>query len=51
LDHGLTPLASFFIGLFAEFFTPTKAVTVVGLASLALSLYFILAFRRIRLLP
>jgi MFS family permease len=51
LDHGLTPLASFFIGLFAEFFTPTRAVTVVGLASLALSLYFLLAFRRVRRLP
>ena len=51
LDHGLTPLASFFIGLFAELFTPTRAVTAVGLASLVLSLYFLLAFRRVRQLP
>lgn len=51
LDHGLTPLASFFIGLFAQFFTPTRAVTAVGLASLALSIYFLLAFHRVRRLP
>jgi MFS family permease len=47
-DHGFTPLASFIIGLFAEFYTAPGAVTVVGMASLALSLYFLLAFRRIR---
>lgn len=51
LDHGLTPLASFFIGLLAEFFTPTRAVTAVGIVSLALSLYFLLAFPRVRQLP
>jgi MFS family permease len=47
-DHGFTPLASFIIGLFAEFYTAPGAVTVVGIASLALSLYFLLAFRQIR---
>jgi Na+/melibiose symporter-like transporter len=47
-DHGFTPLASFIIGLFAEFYTAPGAVTVVGMVSLALSLYFLLAFRRIR---
>jgi MFS family permease len=47
-DHGFTPLASFVIGLFAEFYTAPGAVTVVGIASLTLSLYFLLAFRQIR---
>jgi hypothetical protein len=51
LDHGLTPLASFFIDLFAQLFTPARAVTVVGLASLVLSIYFLLAFSRVRRLP
>jgi MFS family permease len=47
-DHGFTPLASFIIGLFAEFYTAPVAITVVGMVSLALSIYFLLAFRRIR---
>jgi len=47
-DHGFTPLASFGIGLFAEFYTPTGAVTVVGMIGLALSIYFLLAFHRVR---
>jgi MFS family permease len=47
-DHGFTPLASFIIGLFAEFYTAPGAVTVVGIASLVLSVYFLLTFRRIR---
>ena len=48
LDHGLTPLASFIIGAFAEFYSPTLAVTTVGVFALALSIYFLLAFSRIR---
>ena len=47
-DHGFTPLASFVIGLFAEFYTPSSAVVVVGTISLAVSLYFLVAFGRIR---
>ena len=47
-DHAFTPLASFIIGVFAEFYSPTNAVTVVGMVSLALSFYFFLAFRGIR---
>ena len=47
-DHGFTPLASFAIGAFAEFHNPGGAVTVVGVVSLALSLYFLAAFRGIR---
>lgn len=48
LDHGLTPLASFIIGVFAEFYSPTGAVTVVGLVALGVSIFFLAAFRRIR---
>ncbi len=48
LDNGFTPLASFAIGTFAEFYNPGRAITVVGVVSLALSLYFLAAFRRIR---
>lgn len=48
LDHGFTPLASLAVGLFAQFYNPTGAVTVIGLVSLGLSIYFLLAFRRIR---
>jgi hypothetical protein len=48
LDHGLTPLAGFFIALLADEFTPRWAVTGVGLASLVLSVYFVASFRRIR---
>lgn len=48
LDHGLTPLAGFIIGVLADQFTPRWAVTGVGLASLVLSVYFLTNFRRIR---
>ena len=48
LDHGLTPLASFIIGAFAEFYSPAAAVTAVGVLALGLSIYFLLAFSRIR---
>ena len=48
LDHGLTPLASFIIGALAEFYSPTLAVTAVGVLSFGLSIYFLLAFARIR---
>ena len=48
LDHGLTPLASFIIGVFAEFYTPTGAVTVAGLMALGVSIFFLVTFRRIR---
>ena len=47
-DHGFTPLASFLIGLFADFYSPTGAVTVVGMIGLVLSIYFLLAFHRVR---
>ncbi len=47
-DHGFTPLASFIIGAFAQLFTATGAVTVVGIMGLVLSIYFLLAFYRIR---
>jgi sugar phosphate permease len=47
-DHGFTPLASFVIGLFAQFYSPSGAVTVVGMVALALAIYFLLAFRRVR---
>ncbi len=48
LDHGLTPLASFIIGAFAEFYSPTAAVTAVGALALVISIYFLLAFTQIR---
>jgi MFS family permease len=48
LDHGLTPLASFIIGAFAEFYTPTGAVTVVGIVALVVSIYFLVFFPIIR---
>jgi hypothetical protein len=47
-DHGFTPLASFIIGVFAEIYTAPGAVTAVGAASLALSVWFLIAFHRIR---
>ena len=47
-DHGFTPLASFIIGVFAELYTATGAVTVVGALSLGLSIYFLVGFRRVR---
>ena len=47
-DHGFSPLASFVIGLFAQLYTASGAVTVVGMISLALSFYFFLAFHRVR---
>ncbi len=48
LDHGLTPLASFIIGAVAEFYSPTVAVTSVGVLALGLSIYFLMAFSQIR---
>ena len=47
-DHGFSPLASFAIGSFASVYSPSGAVTVVGIMSLALSIYFLFAFLRIR---
>jgi MFS family permease len=48
LDNGLTPLAGFIVGLLADQFTPRWAVMGVGLAGLALSVYFLVTFRRVR---
>ena len=47
-DHGFVPLASLLIGIFAEFYSAPLAVTVVGMLGFGLSLYFLIAFRRIR---
>ena len=48
LDNGLTPLASMALGLMAEFWEVNLVVLVVGIISLALSIYAFVAFSDMR---
>lgn len=48
LDHGLTPLASMTLGLMAEFWPASFVVVLVGVISLALTIYAFIAFADIR---
>ena len=48
LDHGITPLASMTLGLVAEFWPANFVVALVGLISLALTLYTFIVFANVR---
>ncbi len=48
LDHGITPLASMTLGLIAEFWPANFVVLMVGVLSLALTIYAFLAFSDLR---
>ena len=48
LDNGLTPLASMTLGLLAEFWAVNLVVLVVGIVSLALTIYAFVAFSDVR---
>ena len=48
LDNGLTPLASMTLGLLAEFWEVNLVVLVVGIVSLALTIYALAAFSDVR---
>ena len=48
LDHGLTPLASMTLGLIAEFWPANFVVVLVGVVSLALTIYAFIAYSDMR---
>ena len=48
LDHGLTPLASMTLGLIAEFWPANFVVALVGMISLALTIYAFIAYSDMR---
>ena len=48
LDHGITPLASMTLGLIAEFYPANLVVLMVGILSLALTIYAFVAFSDVR---
>ncbi len=48
LDHGLTPLASMTLGLIAEFWPANFVVALVGVISLALTIYAFIAYSDMR---
>ena len=48
LDNGLTPLASMTLGLIAEFWPVNLVVLIVGIVSLAMTIYAFIAFSDVR---
>ena len=48
LDHGITPLASMTLGLIAEFWPANFVVVLVGVISLALTIYAFIAYSDVR---
>ena len=48
LDHGITPLASMTLGLMAEFWPANLVVLMVGLLSLAFTIYAFIAYSDVR---
>ena len=48
LEFGLGPVAIFLIGLLMDLYSVSGALTIVASASLASSLFFLLAFRQVR---
>ena len=48
LDHGITPLASMTLGLFAEFWPANLVVLGVGILALVLTIYAFIAFSDVR---
>lgn len=48
LDHGITPLASMTLGLIAEFWPANFVVALVGMVSLALTIYAFIAYSDMR---
>ena len=48
LEHGLGPVGIFLIGLLMDLYTVSGALTLVSSVSLAMAIFFLLVFRRVR---